>query len=188
MSEYRNRVLGFGQVQAGQLCANPANWRIHPHYQQQALAASLDEVGWVSPVIVNANSGNVVDGHLRVLVALERAEEQELPVAYVDLTDDEERLMLATLDPMSAMAVTDKAKLAGLLNSINVEHETLHDLLEATAKRNRLKLNQVTGAVAEPSAQPRPCLCVCPQCGNSHYEIIEPKGTVDGQEKSDSEG
>ena len=44
---WRNRITGSGEEAPDQLLANPANWRIHPKAQQDALAGALDQVGWV---------------------------------------------------------------------------------------------------------------------------------------------
>ena len=45
---WRNRIVGHGEEAPDQLLANPANWRLHPREQQQALAGALAEVGWVA--------------------------------------------------------------------------------------------------------------------------------------------
>ena len=66
MTEWRNRITGHGQEAPDQLLANPRNWRVHPKAQQEALAAVLDQVGWVQDVIVNQRTGHVVDGHARI--------------------------------------------------------------------------------------------------------------------------
>jgi hypothetical protein len=47
----RNRITGTGEEAPDQLLANPANWRIHPKAQQDALAGALDQVGWVQQVL-----------------------------------------------------------------------------------------------------------------------------------------
>ena len=39
---WRNRIIGSGEEAPDQLLANPANWRIHPKAQQDALAGALD--------------------------------------------------------------------------------------------------------------------------------------------------
>jgi hypothetical protein len=57
-----------------QLLANPRNWRIHPKAQQEALAAVLDQVGWVQDIIVNQRTGHVVDGHARIALAISKQE------------------------------------------------------------------------------------------------------------------
>ncbi len=117
---WRNRITGSGEEAPDQLLANPANWRIHPKAQQDALAGALDAVGWVQQVLVNRRSGFVVDGHARVALALTRGE-VTVPVLYVDLDPAEEALVLATLDPIGAMAGRDEDKLRALLADVTVD-------------------------------------------------------------------
>lgn len=169
MSQYRNRVLGWAEVPADQLMAHPDNWRIHSHHQQNAVEALVDQVGWVSPIIVNGNTGHVVDGHLRVLIALEKNEQEPLPVVYVDLEDDEERLMLASLDPTAQLAVTDKNKLAVLLLEMDNRSDTITGLMHTIAKRNKVSLRTEDGT-PNPSIEIEPRLCVCAECGKVHYK------------------
>jgi DNA modification methylase len=116
-AEWQNRIVGEGEEAPEKLLTNPANWRVHSHEQENALAAVLDKVGWVTRIIVNRNTGHVVDGHLRVAMAISR-NEKTVPVLYVDLSEEEENLILATLDPLSAMAGTDNEKLEALLREI----------------------------------------------------------------------
>ena len=74
LGTWRNRITGSGEEAPDQLLANPANWRIHPKAQQDAIAGALDQVGWVQQVLVNRRTGFVVDGHARVAIALSRGE------------------------------------------------------------------------------------------------------------------
>lgn len=74
MTHWQNRIIGEGIEAPDQLLANPANWRIHPKPQQDALTSVLDTVGWVQRVIVNKRTGHIVDGHLRVEMAISRNE------------------------------------------------------------------------------------------------------------------
>jgi DNA modification methylase len=129
---WRNRIVGSGEEPPDQLLANPANWRIHPGSQQKALAGSLDVVGWVQQVLVNRRTNHVVDGHARVALAISR-NESTVPVLYVDLEPDEEALVLASLDPISAMAATDDAQLQALLAGIETDNEGLRALLAELA-------------------------------------------------------
>lgn len=115
-AEWRNRIVGYGVEEADQLLANPANWRIHPKYQQDALSGVLSEIGWVQNIIVNKTTGHVVDGHMRAAVAISKG--AQVPVTYVELTDDEEKLILATLDPIGTLAATDGEKLADLIRDL----------------------------------------------------------------------
>ena len=117
---WRNRITRSGDEAPDQLLANPANWRIHPKAQQDALAGALDAVGWVQQVLVNRRTGFVVDGHARVALALSRGE-PTVPVLCVELAPDEEALVLATLDPIGAMAGRDDEKLRALLAEVTVD-------------------------------------------------------------------
>jgi DNA methylase len=125
---WRNRIVGSGDEAPGALLANPRNWRTHPPDQRAALAGSLSEVGWVAQILVNRTTGHVVDGHARVEEAIRRGE-PTVPVVYVELTPEEEALVLATLDPIGAMATADTAKLRELLADVTVDDAGLARLL-----------------------------------------------------------
>lgn len=130
MPDWKNRITGAENVAPDQLLANPANWRIHPQFQQEAMRAVLDEIGFVAPVVVNATTGHVIDGHLRVAIAISKGQ-KTVPVSYVKLSPDEERLALATFDPLSALAVADGEALSGLLSDVTpfVADDSLKALL-----------------------------------------------------------
>ena len=140
---WRNRIVGSGEEAPDQLMANPKNWRIHPLTQQDAVEAALDEVGWVQQVIVNQTTGCLVDGHLRVALAISR-EETSIPVTYVDLTEREEALVLATLDPLAGLATTDAEKLGQLLEEAGTAGEGLQNLMDDLAK-TASPLDDLTG-------------------------------------------
>jgi DNA modification methylase len=125
---WKNRIVGSGEEAPDQLLANPANWRVHPKAQQQALAGILGQVGWVQQVLVNRRTGHVVDGHLRVALAIKQSA-PTVPVLYVDLEPEEEALVLASLDPLAAMAGTDDEKLRALLADVSVDSEALAAML-----------------------------------------------------------
>ena len=151
---WRNRITGSGVLKVAEALANPLNFRVHPAHQQAALETSLDNVGWVQQVVVNTKTGNLLDGHLRLALAEQRGE-QELPCLYVDLDADEERLVLASLDPIAAMATADREKLAELLASIESQDEGVRALLESIARQERLELPALAG-LADPDSIPEP--------------------------------
>jgi len=129
---WRNRIVGHGKESPDQLLANPLNWRVHPEHQQEALDGVLSEVGWVQEVIVNRRTGHLIDGHLRVALAMRRGEPM-IPVLYVDLSEEEERLILATLDPLAAMAIADAGKLDELLQEVSTTDAAIMEMLSALA-------------------------------------------------------
>jgi DNA methylase len=135
---WRNRIAGHGDEPPEQLLANPANWRVHPKDQQLALAGALSEVGWVAQVLVNRTTGHVVDGHLRVELAISR-HEPTVPVVYVELSEEEERLVLASLDPLAAMATAEKDALAALLAEIETGDAALARMLAELGDQNGIR-------------------------------------------------
>ena len=114
---WKSRIVGHGEAAPTDLVSNPRNWRTHPKAQLEALTSVLDQVGWVQDVIVNKRTGLLVDGHARLEIAMRRKEDR-VPVVYVDLDPDEEALILASLDPLAAMAEADSAALDDLLADI----------------------------------------------------------------------
>lgn len=149
MTTWRNRIVGHGEADPEQLLANPLNWRIHPKAQQDALAGVLDEVGWVQSVTVNQRTGFVVDGHLRVALALRR-EEKAVPVVYVDLSPEEEAEVLATLDPIGALAVADAAKLDELLQDVQSGSAAVQAMIAELAEKAGCEYGQAEESDAEP--------------------------------------
>lgn len=149
---WRNRIVGHGSEAPDQLLANPDNWRIHPQNQQDALAGALDSVGWIDEVTVNQRTGFVVDGHLRAALAISRGE-KSVPVRYVDLSPEEEALVLASKDPIAALAVTDQEKLNALLGDVDVANQALDQMLYALledANKTSLQDTQESQDDAEP--------------------------------------
>jgi len=135
----RSRIVGEDEVAPDQLLANPLNWRTHPKQQVDALEGLLREVGWVQRVIVNRRTGHVVDGHARVALALRR-DEKTIPVVYVDLSESEEKLVLAALDPIGGLAGTDADTLDALLGEVSTNDNALRQLLDDLANEAGIEL------------------------------------------------
>lgn len=128
----RDRIIDFRRVRACDLLPNPRNWRSHPKVQQDALRGILAEVGYVDALLARETSDGLmlIDGHLRA----ETTPDSEVPVLIVDLTDAEADKVLATFDPLSAMAETDAAKLEDLLRDVQTGSEDLAAMLENLAQ------------------------------------------------------
>lgn len=90
-----------------QLTFHPLNPKTHPRTQLTALAAALNEIGFVGAIIQNDRTGYVLDGHARVKVAEEQAPDQPIPVLHCDIDEDRERKLLLTYDPLARLAADD---------------------------------------------------------------------------------
>jgi len=120
------------------------------------MRGALDSVGWVQDVIVNLrtseewgadqNVQTLVDGHLRVTLALRAGEDTPVPVKFVDLSPSEEAQVLATLDPIAAMAATDKDKLDELMRAVQSDDERVQTMLAEIAEREGLEYGKVEAA------------------------------------------
>lgn len=128
--KWDNRIVGEGEESPDQLQANPNNWRIHSFEQQETMKAILNTVGWVQRIVINKRTQNVIDGHMRVAIALSEGLET-VPVIYVDLTEEEEKIILSTFDAISAQAITDPEAYKTLLEDIVIDDDYLNDLVNS---------------------------------------------------------
>ncbi len=133
-TSWRNRIIGQGEQPASQFLANPNNWRAHPQNQRDALRGALNEVGWVQRVIVNRRTGYLIDGHERVWEALQNGD-AAVPFVEVDLDEAEEAYVLATLDPIGAMAAADKEQLDALLREVQSGEAGIQAMLSELAEK-----------------------------------------------------
>ncbi|HEY7065853.1 MAG TPA: hypothetical protein VII06_30540 [Chloroflexota bacterium] len=162
---WRNRIVGYGEEAPDQLVANPRNWRIHPTGQQEALLGVLRQVGVVQDVLVNRTTGFVVDGHLRVMLAL-REGQAVIPVKYVELSPEEEALVLATFDPLAALAGIDKEQLAALLQEVETSDAAVQQLLNDLAAECGVQPPDVEFPEYDDGAADEVAWLECPACGH----------------------
>ena len=138
-----NRIVEVGEVDPKTLIPNPKNWRKHPTKQADAVADILNEIGWIQDVIVNKRTGRVVDGHLRIDVAIKN-KESTIPVSYVDLSEDEEEKALLTFDPLGAMAEGDKILMSNLMESVSSDSDAVNKMMGDLAKEYKIEKPQET--------------------------------------------
>lgn len=152
----RDRIKELRRVKAGELRPNPKNWRKHPQAQQDALRGVLAEVGYVDALLAREKQDGaleLLDGHLRA----ETTPDTEVPVLIVDLSDEEADKVLATFDPLSAMAEADSAALDSLLREVSTSSEAVAKMLADLAKDagcEWAKQTVVEDEVPEPPVDP----------------------------------
>jgi DNA modification methylase len=153
--QIRDRIVGLRRVKASTLRPNPRNWRTHPKAQQDALRGLLAEVGYAAALVARKledGSLELIDGHLRA----DTTPDQKVPVLVLDVTSAEADLLLASLDPLAALAGTDGSKLGGLLAQIKTDSPALEGMLEGLAVGAGLSRGEVVDDIAPPRpAKPR---------------------------------
>lgn len=127
----RNRISEILDVPGSLVLPNPQNWRTHPESQTSALRGILASVGVVDVLKVVKHpkvpgSYMLIDGHARAEILGDRS----VKVAVLDLTPEEQRLVLASFDPVGNLAGTDQDMLDQLIDGLAVDDSALQALLE----------------------------------------------------------
>jgi hypothetical protein len=150
----RDRIAGLIRLPKSRLRPNPRNWRLHPEQQRLVLRAVLGDIGVVDALLVRPvdpaalaelrkiKRGDDVafhawaasykglyilsDGHMR----LEEIHADEVPALVLDIDEREETEVLATLDPITAMATTDTELLSQLASDLGDASDVVVDLID----------------------------------------------------------
>lgn len=132
MLEIRDRIRELRRVRAADLLPNPKNWRRHPKAQAEALRGLLFKIGYADALLVRETPAGLmlIDGHLRA----ETTPDAEVPVLILDLTEEEADLLLASLDPLAAMAEGDAAALRALLEQVHTDSDAVQRMLDDVVK------------------------------------------------------
>ncbi len=150
--QLRGRVKELRRVKASELLSHPKNWRRHPQAQRDALRTMLDRVGYVDAVIARETPGGLmlIDGHLRTGLT----PDAEIPVLVVDLDESEADEVLATLDPLAAMAELDTERLKALVDGLAAKtNEAMTDLLDRMHGLSKPDLPDEQPLTEEPEAR-----------------------------------
>jgi DNA modification methylase len=127
-----DRIKELRRVRARDLLPNPKNWRRHPKSQVDALRGLLTEVGYADALLARELSDGklmLIDGHLR----RETTPDVLVPVLVLDVTEEEADKILATHDPLTAMAESDAERLKVLLATVRTDSDAVQELLKRTA-------------------------------------------------------
>ena len=164
--QIRDRIKELRRVAASELRPNPKNWRSHPVEQTEALRGVLAEVGIADAVLAREcedGSLMLLDGHLRV----ETLPEAEIPVLVLDVTEAEGDKILATLDPLAAMANADAAKLEDLLREVQTGSEALAGMIAKLAEDEGITPPDFQpGGVEDQGKLDEKAKIKCPECGH----------------------
>jgi hypothetical protein len=103
----RQRIKEHRRVRAGDLVPHEWNFREHPAGQRAALEALYREVGFARSLLAyELPDGRLklIDGHLR----RDLDPDMEVEVEVLDVTEEEARTLLLSIDPLAALAQTQE--------------------------------------------------------------------------------
>lgn len=162
----RDRVRELRRVKASELRPSPFNWRTHPTAQLDALRGVLAEVGYAGASLAREledGSLELIDGHARAEVSGDSV----VPVLVLDVTADEAKKVLATFDPLGAMATADAAKLDELLRDVQTGSQAVGDMLTRLAEEHGITPPDFQPAsIDEQGRLDEKAKCKCPECGH----------------------
>ena len=146
----KDRIKELKRVPAGELIPNAKNWRTHPTGQVNAMQGILAEVGWADAVLARETPDGLelIDGHLRKQVALD----DMIPVLVLDVDEAEADKILATHDPLAAMAESNAVNLEALLHEVKTGSESLQQMLTDLAEDVGIESMKQTPEIIEDKA------------------------------------
>lgn len=157
----KDRIKGLKRIKAADLRPHPQNWRVHTQAQREALQGILSEVGYADALIARQlpdKTYQLLDGHLRA----ETTPHTRVPVLVVDLNDDEAAKLLASLDPLAAMAGSDPAQLDALLSGMKTESAALAAMWEGMTSKVAEAIAPAEFKEIDENIETAYC---CPKCG-----------------------
>jgi hypothetical protein len=161
----RNRIVEHVQVRAGDLVPHPLNYRRHPERQRRVLAASYEEVGFARSLLGYRRSDGkiqLIDGHLR----RDLDPDMTVTVEVLDVSDEEARKLLLTIDPLAALADHDGDMLQKLAETTRADSQALNDLWQSMRAGDEETLKKLE----EPKVLPEQYL-VLVECRDEQQQV-----------------
>ncbi len=162
----KDRIVELKRIKGSQLRPNPKNWRTHSKEQQDAIKGILAEVGFAGACLVRQledGSYMLIDGHARTEVS----GDAELPCLVLDVTEQEADKILATYDPLGAMAGKDAEKLDELLKSFDMDNAAAQAMLDELARETGINPPDFEPAGIEDQGKlDEKQKATCPNCGH----------------------
>jgi hypothetical protein len=161
----RNRIIGHRRVRAGDLIPHERNWRRHPPEQRAALVALYDEVGFARSLLAYELADGrlqLIDGHLRRDIDPEML----VDVEVLDVTPEEARKLLLSMDSLAGLAEADAEAVAALRHTVDTEAPALAALWQSLAKSEA-----ETEAALDAAAPPHEQFLILVECRDEAHQV-----------------
>jgi hypothetical protein len=131
----RNRIKAHRRVRAGDLVPHEWNHRLHPDAQKGALLALYREVGFARSLLAyELPDGRLklIDGHLR----REIGPDMEVEVEILDVTEEEARTLLLSIDPLVELGQMQEQLYERLRQNASTLEPELAEMWEEAARQS----------------------------------------------------
>ena len=149
----RNRIKAHRKVKVKDLVPHELNPRVHNEDQRQALRGLLGEIGFARSVLAYELADGrlkLIDGHLR---RSEIDPDAEIDVEVLDVTDEEARKLLLSIDPLAALADYDNSALEQLREITATNNATLAALWSNLQKQDQSAMEKLNSALCRSRQQ-----------------------------------
>jgi hypothetical protein len=164
----KTRVKELIWVKGSEILPNPFNWRRHPREQIKAFKDLLDSIGFADVILVYENNPGeytLIDGHMRTGLL----QDEVIPAVVLDVSPDEAKVLVYSLDPIAEMAETNEEKVEEVLATVG--EEVKRSLKDLPKWKKQLDSSQVLSSPPPSHPQPRKPRCVtCPFC-DEEFEL-----------------
>jgi hypothetical protein len=137
----RNRIKGHRRVRAGDLLIHELNFRLHPEFQKAAMQAIYEQGGFARSLL----AFELPDGRLKLIDGRRRREmdpDMEVDVEILDVSEEEARALLLSIDPLAALAETQQ------------QHDRLLELAPVLSPELQAAWETAANAVKGPPYEP----------------------------------
>jgi hypothetical protein len=114
-------------------------------------------------LLYNERTKRIIDGHARKKIS-----KGKVPMLIGDWSEEDERKILATLDPLTAMAEASEQALSELLSASTWASDTLQEMLSGLAPEPLP--DNADGQEFDESCANDVKMITCPKCGHGRYE------------------
>ncbi len=128
MSIEKNLTIPILRKKLSELKAAPYNPKFQNEVEKAGLTKSLEKFGYVEPIVWNQRTGNIIDGHQRYFILLERGVE-DVDVVVVDVSPEEEKQLNITLGNKHIAGSYNNDSLQSLLKEIQEDDNEIFKLL-----------------------------------------------------------
>lgn len=170
----RNRIVDHVQIRAGDLVPHELNPRTHSEAQRDALRHLYDRIGFARSLLAyRLPDGRLklIDGHLRQSMD----PDQVVDVEVLDVTDEEARTLLLSIDPLAQLADYDQSALQALREITQTDNDTLHNLWQTLGQAANATQDEVEkirrGAKPPPPQNHASQFAIFIQCNDERHQV-----------------